>query len=229
MTERRTTDRPSPAAPTRLLVVEDTREIAEALQDSLEAEGYEVALATKAAHALALATSHRPSAVLLDLGLPDRDGYEVLRELRARGSEVPVLILSARREESDKLQGFRLGADDYVTKPFSRPELLARLDALLRRSRRATPAAAQVAAPAPAPARLSDDELRAKFGLTPRQLAVAKLVAEGRTNQEIAEALGTSFYTARNHAEQVLRRLNVGSRAAVGAVFYGRAAEGGES
>ncbi|MDF1502582.1 response regulator [Roseisolibacter sp. H3M3-2] len=207
--------------PTRLLVVEDTREIAEALQDSLEAEGYEVALATKAAHALALATSHRPALVLLDLGLPDRDGYEVLRELRARGSDVPVLILSARREEADKLQGFRLGADDYVTKPFSRPELLARLEALLKRAARGGAAPPAEAAPAPVGTRLSDDDMRAKFGLTPRQLDVAKLLAEGRTNQEIAEALGTSFYTARNHAEQVLRRLGVASRAAVGAVFYG--------
>jgi DNA-binding response OmpR family regulator len=214
------TDRPTPAPPTRLLVVEDTREIAEALQDSLEAEGYEVALATKAAHALALATSHRPALVLLDLGLPDRDGYEVLKELRARGSEVPVLILSARREEADKLQGFRLGADDYVTKPFSRPELLARLEALLKRAARGGQAAPAAPAAGVGAARLSDDDMRAKYGLTPRQLDVAKLLAEGRTNQEIAEALGTSFYTARNHAEQVLRRLGVASRAAVGALFF---------
>jgi DNA-binding response OmpR family regulator len=200
----------------RILLVEDTREIAEALQDSLEAEGYQVALATKAAHALALATSHRPDLIVLDLGLPDRDGYEVLKELRQRGSEVPVLILSARREEADKLTGFRLGADDYVTKPFSRPELLARLAALLRRlGRAATPAA-----PSAAVVRLSDDEIRARYGLTPRQLEVARLLAEGLTNGEIAESLGTSYYTARNHAEQVLRRLGVASRAAVGTMFF---------
>jgi DNA-binding response OmpR family regulator len=205
---------------TRILLVEDTREIAEALQDSLEAEGYQVALATKAAHALALATSHRPDLVVLDLGLPDRDGYEVLKELRERGSLVPVLILSARREEADKLAGFRLGADDYVTKPFSRPELLARLAALLRRMK----AAPAPAAPTAAVVKLSDDEIRARYGLTPRQLEVARLLAEGLTNGEIAEALGTSYYTARNHAEQVLRRLGVPSRAAVGTMFF---AEGG--
>jgi DNA-binding response OmpR family regulator len=204
----------------RILLVEDTREIAEALQDTLEAEGYEVALATKAAHALALATSHRPDLIVLDLGLPDRDGYEVLKELRERGSEVPVLILSARREEADKLAGFRLGADDYVTKPFSRPELLARLAALLRRLGRA----AAPAAPSTTVVRLSDDEIRARYGLTPRQLEVARLLAEGLTNGEIAESLGTSYYTARNHAEQVLRRLGVASRAAVGTMFF---AEGG--
>ena len=208
----------------RILLVEDTREIAEALQDSLEAEGYVVALATKAAHALALSTSHRPDLIVLDLGLPDRDGYDVLRELRERGSEVPVLILSARREEADKLAGFRLGADDYVTKPFSRPELLARLAALLRRGGPRTAAAA--AAPAASTVvRLSDEEIRARYGLTPRQLEVARLLAEGLTNGEIAETLGTSYYTARNHAEQVLRRLGVASRAAVGTMFFADGAD----
>ena len=201
----------------RILLVEDTREIAEALQDSLEAEGYVVALATKAAHALALSTSHRPDLIVLDLGLPDRDGYDVLRELRERGSEVPVLILSARREEADKLAGFRLGADDYVTKPFSRPELLARLAVLLKRVSRAPAAAAPAATTV---VRLSDEEIRARYGLTPRQLEVARLLAEGLTNGEIAESLGTSYYTARNHAEQVLRRLGVASRAAVGTMFF---------
>ena len=206
----------------RVLIVEDTREIAEALQDSLEAEGYQVALATKAAHALALATSHNPDVVVLDLGLPDRDGYEVLRELRARGSQVPVLILSARREEGDKLQGFRLGADDYVTKPFSRPERLARLAALLRRSAQAAPAAGS----APPTARLSDEELRDRYGLTPRQIQIARLVADGRSNQEIAERLGVSFFTVRNIVVQLLDRLGAPSRAAVGAMLFANPSNG---
>ena len=201
----------------RILVVEDTREIAEALQDSLESEGYEVALATKAAHALALATSHKPEVVVLDLGLPDRDGYEVLRELRTRGLTTPVLILSARREEADKLQGFRLGADDYVTKPFSRPELLARLAALLRRGA----ASASAAAPATREVKqLSDDALRERYGLTPRQITIARLVADGQTNQEIAEKLGISFFTVRNIIVQLLGRLGAPSRAAVGALLF---------
>jgi len=200
----------------RILVVEDTREIAEALQDSLESEGYEVALATKAAHALSLVTSHKPEVLVLDLGLPDRDGYTVLEELRARGSSVPVLILSARREEADKLRGFRLGADDYVTKPFSRPELLARLAALLRRgatSAAAAPASRQVT-------QLSDDALRDRYGLTPRQITIARLVADGQTNAEIAEKLGISFFTVRNIIVQLLGRLGAPSRAAVGALLF---------
>jgi DNA-binding response OmpR family regulator len=204
----------------RILVVEDTREIAEALQDSLESEGYDVALATKAAHALALVSSHRPDVLVLDLGLPDRDGYTVLEELRGRGSAVPVLILSARREEADKLKGFRLGADDYVTKPFSRPELLARLAALLRRG---TASAAAAAAPAAREVRqLSDDALRERYGLTPRQITIARLVADGQTNQEIAEKLGISFFTVRNIIVQLLGRLGAPSRAAVGALLYAK-------
>ena len=204
----------------RILVVEDTREIAEALQDGLEAEGYQVALATRAAQALVLATSARPDLVVLDLGLPDRDGYEVLAELRARGVEVPVLILSARREETDNLEGFRLGADDYVTKPFGRRELLARIGVLLRRTGRAVPAAAGTPAGA-APAGLTDDELHERFALTPRQIEVARLVAQGHSNADIAERMGLSFYTVRNYIEQILRRLDVPSRAAVGAMLYG--------
>ena len=211
----------------RILVVEDSLDIAEGLQRSLEYDGYTVSLATKAAHALAVATSDKPELIVLDLGLPDKDGYEVLRELRERGVMTPVLILSARREEADKLQGFRLGADDYVTKPFSILELMARISALLRR---ATPSASPAAAAtnggaadaAPRPAPLSDEALRERYGLTARQTEVVRLLAEGCSNAEIATRLEMSYYTARNHTEQVLGKLGVSSRAAVGALIYGQ-------
>ncbi len=205
----------------RILLVEDSPELAEGLQRNLEVDGYEVTLATRAAHALPLAASAPPDLVVLDLGLPDRDGYTVLQELRERGNPCPVLILSARNLEADKLQGFRLGADDYVTKPFSVMELLARISALLRR---AAPAAAPAApsVPAGAAAPLSDDDLRDRFGLTARQIAVTRLLAEGCSNAEIAKRLEVSFYTARNHAEQVLGKLGVPTRAAVGAVLFGQ-------
>jgi DNA-binding response OmpR family regulator len=208
----------------RILVVEDSLDIAEGLQRSLEYDGYEVSLATKAAHALAVATSDRPELIVLDLGLPDRDGYTVLEELRGRGLQIPVLILSARREEADKLQGFRLGADDYVTKPFSILELMARISALLRRAQPAAapPAATAGADAAPRPAALSDEALRERYGLTARQTEVARLLAEGCSNAEIATRLEMSYYTARNHTEQVLGKLGVPSRAAVGALLYGQ-------
>ena len=214
----------------RILVVEDSLDIAEGLQRSLEYDGYQVSLATKAAHALAVATSDKPELIVLDLGLPDKDGYEVLRELRERGVMTPVLILSARREEADKLQGFRLGADDYVTKPFSILELMARISALLRRAQPAAspaPAAASsnggaAADAASKPGPLSDDALRERYSLTARQIEVVRLLAEGCSNAEIATRLEMSYYTARNHTEQVLGKLGVSSRAAVGALLYGQ-------
>jgi DNA-binding response OmpR family regulator len=198
----------------RVLVVEDSREIAEGLQQYLEEQGHTVLLATKAAHALALAAGTPPDLVVLDLGLPDRDGTEVLAELRRRGLETPVLILSARAGEADKLEGFRLGADDYVTKPFSIRELLARVAVLLRRAAR--PAADAAAGREP----ISDDELRERFGLTERQITVARLLGEGHRTADIAERLGVTYHTARNHADQVLQKLNVHSRAAIGAILF---------
>jgi DNA-binding response OmpR family regulator len=195
----------------RILVVEDTPSYAEALERTLALEGHQVLLARRAQEALVRARADAPDLVLLDLGLPDRDGYHVLRELRNRGFDSPVLILSARSLEADKGEGFRLGADDYVTKPFSALELLARISALLRRAQRAapTPQASAVRI-------LTDAELRDRYALTDRQIAVARHVAEGCTNAEVAERLGLSFYTARNHAEQVMLKLGVSNRSSVG-------------
>ncbi len=198
----------------RILVVEDTAAYAEALQRTLELEGHQVLLATRAQEALARASAEPPDLVVLDLGLPDRDGYHVLRELRGRGNQCPVLILSARSLEADKVEGFRLGADDYVTKPFGALELLARISALLRRARPPAAAAAP-AAPPGAMRPLDDAELRARYGLTERQVTVARLIAEGCTNAELASRLGLSFFTVRNHAEQVLGKLGVANRSAV--------------
>ena len=126
---------------TRILVVEDERNLALGLRANLEVEGYEVAVAPTGEAALADALARRPDLVILDLMLPGIDGYEVLATLRARGVDVPVLILSARAEEIDKVRGFRAGADDYVTKPFGVMELLLRVQALLRRANPAAPAA----------------------------------------------------------------------------------------
>lgn len=203
----------------RILVVEDSPDLAEALERNLTLDGYDVALATRAAQALPLVASTRPDLIILDLGLPDRDGYSVLQELRDRGNACPVLILSARNLEADKLQGFRLGADDYVTKPFSLMELLARISALLRR---ATVPAGGSAEAAPAAVAVTDEDLHERYGLTPRQTVVARLLAEGCSNAEIAKRLSVSYFTARNHTEQVLAKLGVSSRAAVGAVVFGQ-------
>jgi DNA-binding response OmpR family regulator len=118
----------------RVLIVEDNADLAFGLRTTLEIEGYGVEVAEDGPRGLARAREWRPDLVILDLMLPGMDGYHVLRELRGGGSAVPVLILTARGEEYDKLLGFRGGADDYVTKPFSLLELLARVEALLRRA-----------------------------------------------------------------------------------------------
>jgi DNA-binding response OmpR family regulator len=119
---------------TRILVVEDERNLALGLRANLEVEGYDVTVAESGELALRAVDGGPPDLVILDLMLPGIDGYDVLSQLRARGVSAPVLILSARAEEIDKVRGFRAGADDYVTKPFGVMELLLRVQALLRRT-----------------------------------------------------------------------------------------------
>jgi two-component system KDP operon response regulator KdpE len=118
---------------TRVLLVEDDETILTTLAISLRAEGYDVACATTAAGALAAATAVPPQLVVLDLGLPDRDGTAVIESLRG-WTQVPIIILSGRANSGDKVAALDLGADDYVTKPFVIEELLARLRAVQRRS-----------------------------------------------------------------------------------------------
>jgi DNA-binding response OmpR family regulator len=130
----------------RVLVVEDNADLAFGLRNNLEIEGYEVIVADDGPTGLTRAREGMPDLVILDLMLPGMDGYRVLRALRAEGFERPVLILTARGEEADKVIGFRNGADDYVTKPFGVLELLARIEALLRRSTGAVRAQASAAA-----------------------------------------------------------------------------------
>jgi DNA-binding response OmpR family regulator len=117
----------------RVLVVEDEPVIAMGLEDSLRAEGYEVEIARDGPEGESLALAGSFDAILLDVMLPRRDGFTVCRNLRASGLKTPVIMLTARGQESDKIRGLDTGADDYVTKPFSRGELMARLRAALRR------------------------------------------------------------------------------------------------
>jgi two-component system response regulator MprA len=119
----------------RILVVDDERAVRESLRRALELEGYTVELAIDGEAALArLAANGRPDAVLLDVLMPGVDGLEVCRRLRAAGSRVPVLMLTARAEVQSRVSGLDAGADDYLAKPFALEELLARLRALLRRA-----------------------------------------------------------------------------------------------
>jgi DNA-binding response OmpR family regulator len=120
---------------TRVLVVEDNVDLAFAVTTALQSEGYDVIVAGSGPEGVERARDSNADVIILDLMLPGFDGYRVIRTLREDGIATPLLILTARGEEADKVKGLRVGADDYVTKPFGAMELLARVDALLRRSR----------------------------------------------------------------------------------------------
>ena len=118
-----------------VLIVEDETNIVDILSFNLEREGYNTIEAYDGATGLQLAREQNPDLILLDLMLPKMDGFEVCRRLRQEGCATPILILTAREEEADKVLGLELGADDYITKPFAIRELLARVNANIRRSR----------------------------------------------------------------------------------------------
>jgi DNA-binding response OmpR family regulator len=136
----------------RILLVEDNADLAEGIEYNLRLEGYDVRIAADGLIAVQEARRWNPDLVLLDLMLPEMDGYQVLRQIRQGDRHVPVIILSARGEEADKVRGFKLDADQYVTKPFSIVELLERIAALLRR--RSVPDPTQ-----PPPSRISFGEV----------------------------------------------------------------------
>jgi two-component system, OmpR family, KDP operon response regulator KdpE len=180
----------------RVLVVEDDTGIRNVVRALLEAEKYRVVEAETAARANVEARSHKPDLVLVDLGLPDRDGVEVIRAIRS-WSTVPIIVLSARTLEEQKITALDAGADDYVTKPFGAAELLARVRAAIRRSVQGTPQ--------PGRLRLGQIEIdlprRQAFGpegdihLTPLEYRVLECLVRGegmivRQDRLIAEVWG---------------------------------------
>jgi two-component system, OmpR family, alkaline phosphatase synthesis response regulator PhoP len=175
----------------RILLVEDNPDLAFGLRNSLEIAGYQVVVAHDGPAGLAQARTCAPDLVILDLMLPGMDGYRVLRTLRDEGSRVPVLILTARGEEADKVLGFRLGADDYVTKPFGVLELMARVEAILRR------ASAAALAEQAAGARFGDVEIEpaartvrrggVPIDLSPKEFDLLLVLAR-RQNQVVSRA-----------------------------------------
>ncbi|HUR59374.1 MAG TPA: response regulator transcription factor [Opitutaceae bacterium] len=180
----------------KLLIAEDDANIRAGLVATLESEGYDVTAAADGAQALKLFPQEKFELVVLDIMMPKASGYDVCRELRARGARVPVLFLTAKGEEIDKVVGLKLGADDYVTKPFGVRELLARVEALLRRAR---PAAANTGADLPPAFSLGAAEIdRRKFtatiagrtsALTARELKLAEVFAAHRGEVLARDAL----------------------------------------
>lgn len=124
----------------RVLIVEDEKNIVDIIRFNLNREGYEVLEAYDGEAGLALARAEKPDLILLDVMMPKMMGFDVCRALRAEGDNVPVIILTAREEEEDKVLGLEIGADDYITKPFSMRELIARVRANIRRTAMAAPA-----------------------------------------------------------------------------------------
>ena len=177
----------------RILVVEDDPQIASLLMLELARRGYALRTAGTAVEASALARTWAPNLMLLDLGLPDRDGADVLREMRERGDGLPVICLTARDQQIDRIGGLRAGADDYMVKPFDLGELDARIRAVLRRSERAGPQEVVLGA-----LRLSSDGVRVlandqPLGLTPREIHVLRRLLKnaGRvvTKAQLTETL----------------------------------------
>jgi DNA-binding response OmpR family regulator len=125
-----------------ILLIEDEPHIALGLKDALEFEGFRVAVAENGKAGKELAQREHPDAILLDLMLPDMNGYDVCKDVRARDHFVPIIMLTAKSQEADKIRGLEAGADDYVTKPFSVGELVARIRAIFRRARRPSEAPA---------------------------------------------------------------------------------------
>jgi DNA-binding response OmpR family regulator len=126
----------------KILIIEDDRKMSAALVSGIEAAGYEVIAASSAEEGFFLVHQTRPDLLLLDLTLPQRNGLDILKQIRSEGIDVRVLILTSHNTVEDRVEGLRTGADDYLGKPFSFPELVARIDALLRRFLPDTPATA---------------------------------------------------------------------------------------
>jgi two-component system alkaline phosphatase synthesis response regulator PhoP len=176
----------------RVLIVEDDESMSIALRDGFEYEGYSVTLARDGEAGLELARSERPDLILLDVMLPRRTGLDLCRELRGGGDGVPIIMLTARGQEIDKVLGLKTGADDYITKPFGFMELLARAEAVLRRSGRSDRggAAAEPARPALATYRFADVSLDFKcheackagrrLDLSPREFELMRFFIEHR-------------------------------------------------
>ena len=180
----------------RILIAEDDANIRQGLVATLESEGYSVTPAADGAQALKLFPQQKFDLVMLDVMMPKASGYDVCRELRAQGARVPVLFLTAKGEEIDKVVGLKLGADDYVTKPFGVHELLARVEALLRRGRNGESAAASAAAALPPTFKLGAATIdRRKFTAT----------SEGQTNALTARELKLAEVFAA-HPGEVLTR-----------------------
>jgi DNA-binding response OmpR family regulator len=203
---------------TKVLVVEDDPHILLGLEEVLKSEGFEVASCTRGDEATDAANRHRPGLVILDIMLPGLSGYDVCKQLRAKKIDVPILMLTAKGQEIDKVVGLELGADDYVTKPFGVRELLARVHALLRRAARPAPTQAPSATPFHiGPARIDPKTFQIKRGnraekLTARELKLLQLLHEHRgevfsRERLLKEVWGYNYFGTTRTLDQTIVQL----------------------
>ncbi|MEK0449580.1 MAG: hypothetical protein RL088_1848 [Verrucomicrobiota bacterium] len=201
-----------------ILIVEDDAHIRLGLTESLRAEGFEVTDCSAGSEALSLVKQRKPDLLVLDIMLPGKSGYDLCREIRATKNRVPILMLSAKGQEIDKVVGLELGADDYVTKPFSLRELIARIQALLRRS--AQPVDEEASVPDEIQFGNVKIDCRAlrgtrgktKFELTPRELKVLAVLFRERgkavsRDQILNEVWGIEYYGTTRTLDQLIVKL----------------------
>jgi DNA-binding response OmpR family regulator len=192
----------------RVLVVDDEVRTAALLRRGLAEEGYAVDVAHDAADAMWRAAEFRYDLLVLDVLLPEMDGFEVCRALRASGCWAPVLMLTARNAVEDRVRGLDAGADDYLTKPFSFSELTARIRALMRRGPAERPVVLQVGDLRLDPARRQDaTSVRSR-----REYEGLQLLRAGSSNAEIAGQLHNSVRTIEHHVSAILTKLGLRSR-----------------
>ena len=204
---------------TKILLVEDDPNISLGLSEVFKKEGFEVAQCARGDEAIQAARKERPQLVVLDIMLPGKNGYEICRSLRAEDEALPILMLTAKSQELDKVVGLECGADDYVTKPFGVKELLARIQALLRRTR-ARPAAAESSAEEPfkiGDAEINPRTFQLKRGrkvedLTPRELKLLQLFfsnpgAVHSRDRLLNEVWGYHYYGTTRTLDQVIVQL----------------------
>ena len=200
-----------------ILVVEDDAHIRLGLCDALRSEGYEVTDCSAGSEVIPIFKQRKPDLVVLDIMLPGKSGYDLCREIRASKSRVPILMLSAKSQEVDKVVGLELGADDYVTKPFSLRELLARIQALLRRADFGVAESEVPDSIAFGKVRIESKALRGtrgkeKFELTPRELKVLAMLHRENgdavsRDRILNEVWGIEYYGTTRTLDQLVVKL----------------------
>jgi DNA-binding response OmpR family regulator len=163
----------------KVLIIEDDRILRQGLAQSVQFQGHQAFCAGDGLSGLKMYAQHRPDLIVLDIALPGVDGYEICKQVRRKDETTPILMLTARDQEGDKLLGFELGADDYLTKPFSIKELVARVEALLRRNavERKAPATVRIGAAEALFLRFQIRRGQRTLDMTPKENAILRLLA----------------------------------------------------